>query len=244
MLFVLPFSMFYERNSEFLVAAPKPRAVRPWPDPPASPVSVPEDLRCTWAPRFAVAPAAHHPLAQRALRPSGGPPVAALLTGALGLDFPASAAEQTLTSISNRDKMGNSHPLYPVRRGGRLIVTPRLEFPPTATKQRPRHFSNRYKPRFLRAPSRMAILLPHLGTSTSAEIRIHTRLFLLQSPVPMLSLAASVARGRRAAGGSTSESWVSLRCGIKFKSLLCYGDSHFQPVTMVASAVHGPNGEN
>ena len=73
-------------------------------------------------------------------------------------------------------------------------------------------------------------------------------------PPPRLCLQSDVKPRRVSISARTGLSGVSsvsapeledsLSCRVKFKSLLCYGDSHFPPGIRVASVENGPNGEN
>jgi len=96
----------------------------------------------------------------------------------LELRFLVTRCKQTFQPVSNRkyfaifgrafsvcssleppaSSLQNPWPPRPVRRGERLIVTPRLEFLATPTKQSLRPNSNRYKTRFLRSPWRTRFL--------------------------------------------------------------------------------------
>jgi hypothetical protein len=96
------------------------------------------------------------------------------------LEFPLSHSKQRTGAKSNRERMaipcfsflafsgfepqaGSLHNPWPPCRG-RLIVTPRLEFRATPTKQTSSLISNRYKMRFSR-PSSIASMPPHLAAT-------------------------------------------------------------------------------
>jgi hypothetical protein len=156
---------------------------------------------------------------------------------------------------------------------GFLIVTPRLEFPATVTKQSPARISNRDKIAVF--PSRFPAPARNWQEPTPPEFLIanlELEFFLNIAKSMKYKFLIANKRGfcvlRR---GSRFCAWESLlarrnltfenetnilagrlktiidairRTPVKVKSLLCYGDSHFQLCKMVANSPSAILGEN
>jgi hypothetical protein len=173
----------------------------------------------------------------------------------LELEFPATATKPTSRPISNRYKTPFLHPGF--MRGNRsgpatsdpqllarslqfLIANLRLEFFLSSTK------SMNYNS--LIANGWRFFLAWQVSSRThpaSGKFRIRRPRYRLQSEVKRWLPSLSAHTGRSNVGCvSAIEFEDSLSCCIKFKSLLCYGDSHFPPRTTVASVANGPNGED
>jgi hypothetical protein len=156
---------------------------------------------------------------------------------------------------------------------GFLIVTPRLEFPATVTKQSPGRISNRYKiavfsselpvhPRNRREPSPREFRIANLGLEFFLNIAksikynfliANKRVFCIRRGGSRFGASESLFAYRNL----SSENWmnilavrlktrigVSRRSLVKVKSLLCYGDSHFQLCKMLTNSPSVIFGEN
>ncbi len=156
---------------------------------------------------------------------------------------------------------------------GFLIVTPRLEFPTKLTKQSPDSISNRYKiavfsvgfpaparnrqeppsPEFLIANLELEFFL-NIAKSTKYKFLIANKrgfCVLRRGSHSYASESLFVCRNLRSEDRSTIRAG-RLKMGIgdfrrtpvKVKSLLCYGDSHFQLRKMVTNSPSVILGEN
>jgi hypothetical protein len=154
-----------------------------------------------------------------------------------------------------------------------LIVTPRLEFPATATKQSLEHISNRYKTalfssgfpvpvRSRREPSPPEFLIANLELNFFLNIAKSTKYKFLIANKRGFSVRCDGSRFRAPESlfpglNLTSENRSTILAGrlktiigairrtlVKVKSLLCYGDSHFQLSKMVTNSPSVILGEN
>jgi hypothetical protein len=156
---------------------------------------------------------------------------------------------------------------------GFLIVTPRLEFPATVTKQSPVRISNRYKiavfsselpvpARNRRESSPLELLIANLelefflniAKSTKYKFLIANKCgFCVRQVGSRFCAPESLFTGRNLsfetgstilAGRLKTIIGAIRRTLVKVKSLLCYGDSHFQLCKMVINSPSVRLGEN
>jgi len=156
---------------------------------------------------------------------------------------------------------------------GFLIVTPRLESPATVTKQSPARISNRYKIavfssglamaarnqrelspfEFLIANLELELFLNIVKSTKYKFLIANKRGFCLHSSGSRFCAPESLFAGRNLSSENRSAiltGRLKLRIGVprmtpvKVKSLLCYGDSHFQLCKMVTNSPSVILGEN
>lgn len=156
---------------------------------------------------------------------------------------------------------------------GFLIVTPRLEFPATVTKQSSARVSNRYKiavfssgfpapARNRQEPSPPESLIANLGLEFFLNIAKSTKYkFLIANKrdfsVRCASTRSCAPESIFAGRNLTSENRLTIvavrlklsigasrRTPVKVKSLLCYGGSHFQLCKMLTNSPSVILGEN
>jgi hypothetical protein len=154
-----------------------------------------------------------------------------------------------------------------------LIKTPRLEFPATLTKQRPRLTSNRDKIGVFSsgspAPTRNRRELPpleflianlelefflNIAKSIKYKFLIANKRGFSRPPQRVAFLCAGIRlcmpeskfenRSTILAGRLKMRNGDFRRSPVKVKSLLCYGDSHFQLCKMVTNTTSVTLGEN
>ncbi len=174
-------------------------------------------------------------------------------------------------------KFGHGSPFTPNTSGAAshrfLIVTPRLEFPATVTKQSPDRISNGYKIAVLcselpvparnrREPSPPEFLIANLelnfflsaAKSTMYKFLIaNERGFYVRRSGPRFYAPESLFACRNLSSGNRSTILAGRlktiigairRTLVKVKSLLCYGDSHFHLCKMVTNSPSVILGEN
>jgi hypothetical protein len=193
-----------------------------------------------------------------AKRPSRGSTCLVARTG------PTPSDRRGVTASAPNTSRATSH--------GFLIVTPRLEFPATVTKQSPARISNRYKiavfssvltiPARNHRPPRPAFLIANLELESFLSIAKSMKCKFLIANKRGFSFRCGGSRSRNPESlfecrnlSSKNRSAIltgrlKLRIGVsrmtpvKVKSLLCYGDSHFQLCKMVTNSPSVILGEN
>ena len=174
-------------------------------------------------------------------------------------------------------KLGHSSPftIHKSRAAshGFLIVTPRLEFPATVTKQSPARISNRYKtavfssgfpaparnrqepspPEFLIANLELEFFLNIaksmkyrflIANKCDFSVRCGRSCFRAPESLFVCRNLSSENRSTTLAGRLETIIGAIRMTPVKVKSLLCYGGSHFQLRKMVANSPSAILGEN
>jgi hypothetical protein len=177
------------------------------------------------------------------------------------------------TASARRDSAASTPGRSRAARHGFLIVTPRLEFPATVTKQSPSRISNRYKiavftsgfpaqarngqepspPQFLIANLELEFFLRASKSAKYNFLIANKRGFSLHSSRSRFCAPESLFAGwnLRLENRSTILArrlktiiGAIRRTLVKVKSLLCYGDPHFQLCKMVSNSPSVILGEN